>query len=95
MLADGSALADDPGVTTFRQDHMLARLGSSSIFLVVSSDEGPEEREREPFPGLLLRLLHVRRGNGALLPRQPAGPAGERRRQAGLDVQVLAAPRPH
>uniref|UniRef100_A0A8C5CBE5 Guanylate cyclase n=1 Tax=Gadus morhua TaxID=8049 RepID=A0A8C5CBE5_GADMO len=23
MLADGSALADDPGVTTFRQDHML------------------------------------------------------------------------
>lgn len=40
-------------------------------------DEGPEERERKPVPGLLLGLLHVCSGDGALLQRQSAGPPQE------------------
>lgn len=63
--------------------------------LSASSDERLEKRERESIPGLLLRLLHVRCGDGALLAGQPAGPAEERGRQVGLDVQILSCAWPH
>ena len=63
--------------------------------LSVFSDERPEKRERESVPRLLLGLLHVCSGDGALLPGQSAGPAEERGRQIRLDVQVLACSRPH
>jgi len=59
------------------------------------ADERPEKRERESVPRLLRGLLHVCSGDGALLTGQPAGPAEERGRQIGLDVQVLAFARPH
>lgn len=41
----------------------------------IISDEGPEKRERESIPWLLLRLLHVCGGDGALLAGESAGPA--------------------
>ena len=59
------------------------------------ADEGHASREREPLPGLLSRLRRVRHRDGVLLQRKLGGPAAERRREAGLDVQVLSAAGSH
>lgn len=56
----------------------------------VFSDEGPEKRERESLPGLLLGLLHVRSSDGALFTGKSAGLAEERGCKVRLDVQIFS-----
>lgn len=55
----------------------------------VLADEGPEKRERESLPGLLLGLLHIRSGDGTLFTGKSAGLAEERGCEVRLDVQIF------
>lgn len=73
--------------------YFLSRIRSDVFIslLPFSADERHAEWQCQPFPGLFSWLWRVRHCDWVLLQRQSGGPSAERRRQTGLDVQVVSA----